>query len=68
LNVVIGDTVAYALRNYVSDEKLNPSIKESLWKLGANFSAVQDYRETTVQHYQSVISRLIFLVNMDHSL
>jgi len=45
---VTGDALAYALRNYVFDEKLNPSTKESLWRLGENFAAVQDYRETTV--------------------
>jgi len=43
-----GDSVACALRNFVVDEKLNPSTKASLWQLGENFSAVQDYRETTV--------------------
>jgi len=45
----IGDVIAHALRNYIFDEKLNPTTRESLWRLGENFSAVQDYRETTVR-------------------
>ena len=54
----VGDAVACALGNYVCDEKLNPSTKESIERLVENFTIVQDYREITVScHYRVIVWR-----------